>query len=91
MLFTQTSIRRWTLTLLAALAIPTTLFADEKPIEIATVKQSEPVDFDKQVLPILRRKCLACHNSTEAESDLVLETPQAIIKGGSLGEGAVPL
>ncbi|MCA9204522.1 MAG: hypothetical protein KDA59_15820 [Planctomycetales bacterium] len=60
------------------------------PIEIAEVKQDEPVDFEKQILPIFRRNCLACHNSTEAESDLVLETPAAIIKGGSIGAGVVP-
>lgn len=62
--------------------------ADE--IKIAEVKRSGEVDFGKEVLPILRRKCLACHNSTEAESELILETPQAMIKGGSLGAGVVP-
>ncbi|MDP7020149.1 MAG: c-type cytochrome domain-containing protein, partial [Pirellulaceae bacterium] len=62
---------------------------DPKPIPIADVKVDGMVDFEKQILPILRRKCLACHNSAEAESDLVLETPAAILKGGSLGPSAV--
>jgi len=63
---------------------------DEKPIEIAAVKHDGPVDFEKEILPIFRRNCLACHNSTEAESDLVLETPAAIVKGGSDGPSVVP-
>ena len=36
-------------------------------------------------MPILQKNCLACHNKSDAESDLVLETPQAIIAGGSEG------
>lgn len=60
-----------------------------EPIAIAEVKRDGEVDFEKEVLPILRRKCLACHNNTDAESDLVLETPQAILKGGSEGPAVV--
>ncbi len=60
----------------------------DKPIAIAEIKRNEPVDFEKEVLPILKRNCLACHNATEAESDLVLETPQSILKGGALGPAA---
>ena len=63
---------------------------DEKPIQIATIKRDTKVDFEKEILPIFRRNCLACHNSTEAESDLVLETPKAILKGGAEGPAAVP-
>jgi WD40 repeat protein len=78
-------------TLLAA-SSQTTFAADKPkliPIQIATVTHDGPVDFEKEVLPILRRKCLACHNATEAESDLVLETPQTILKGGSEGPAVV--
>ena len=56
-----------------------------KAIEIAQIKHDGPVDFEKEILPIFRRNCLACHNATDAESDLVLETPQTISKGGSEG------
>ncbi|MFP6675171.1 MAG: c-type cytochrome domain-containing protein [Pirellulaceae bacterium] len=63
--------------------------AQDDPIQIAEIKREAPVDFQKEILPILRRNCLACHNSTEAESDLVLETPATILKGGSEGEGVV--
>ena len=56
-----------------------------EPIAIAEVQHQGDVDFEKEILPIFRRNCLACHSATEAESDLVLETPQTILKGGSEG------
>ncbi|MBC8354294.1 MAG: hypothetical protein H8E66_20055 [Planctomycetes bacterium] len=59
-------------------------------ITIAEVKHEGDVEFEKEILPIFRRKCLACHNNTDAESDLVLETPQTILKGGSEGPSVVP-
>ena len=64
--------------------------AFSEPIKIAAVQQAGKVNFEKQVLPVLRKKCLACHNSSDAESDLILETPEAILKGGSLGPAVVP-
>ncbi len=60
------------------------LMAEEgDAIAIAKVEHDGPVDFEKEILPIFRRNCLACHNATDAESDLVLETPQTISKGGA--------
>jgi WD40 repeat protein len=59
-------------------------------IQVAEVKHEGPVDFEKEILPIFRRNCLACHSATEAEGDIVLETPEKIIKGGSGGAAVVP-
>ncbi|MEX0818010.1 MAG: c-type cytochrome domain-containing protein, partial [Pirellulaceae bacterium] len=58
-------------------------------ISIAEIQHEGDVDFEKEILPIFRRKCLACHNNTDAESDLVLETPQAILKGGFEGPAVI--
>src|SRR5690349_1397415 len=58
-------------------------------IDIAEIKRDTDVDFEKEILPIFRRNCLACHSATEAQSDLVLETPQTILKGGSEGPAVV--
>jgi len=74
--------------LLVSLAVPAAA-EDDKPIPIAAVKHDGPVDFEREVLPILKKNCLACHNSTKAESDLVLETPETIRKGGAEGPGVV--
>lgn len=73
----------------SVLSPPAVSAADQQPIEIATIQHTGPVDFEKEILPLFRRNCLACHNGTEAESDLVLETPQSILKGGSQGASIV--
>ncbi|MBI3881676.1 MAG: hypothetical protein HY301_16630 [Verrucomicrobia bacterium] len=58
-------------------------------IPIATVKRGT-VDFDRDVLPILKASCLACHNKTSAKADLNLETPATILKGGENGRAVKP-
>jgi len=67
-----------------------TLVRAEGPIEIAEIKRDTPVDFEKEVLPALTKNCVACHNAKEGEADLVLETPQSILKGGYSGPAIVP-
>src|SRR6266536_2176800 len=61
-----------------------------KPIPIATINRSNPLDFNQEILPILKNNCLACHNKTSAKAKLVLETPQDILKGGDSGPAATP-
>jgi WD40 repeat protein len=58
-------------------------------IAIAELSLDAPVDFTTQILPFLQAKCLACHNASDAESDLVLETPETVLRGGSTGPAAV--
>jgi WD40 repeat protein len=67
------------------------LAADEqaKPIVIADIKRDSPVNFEKDILPILTKNCVACHNTKKAENSLVLESPQSILKGGDSGPGVV--
>jgi WD40 repeat protein len=64
----------------------TPAMADDE-IPIAELEREEPVDFEKEILPIFRSNCLACHNSGTAESDLILETPASILEGGFEGPG----
>src|SRR5262245_54424801 len=61
-----------------------------KPIAIAKIDRKTPVDFEKEILPILKNNCLACHNKTTTKADLILETPQDILKGGESGKVVVP-
>lgn len=44
-----------------------------------------PLDFAKDILPILERNCLPCHNATKSEGGLNIETPQLMLKGGENG------
>ncbi len=59
-------------------------------IAIAEIKRDTPVNFAQEVLPILKKNCIACHNKAEAENQLVLENPQAILRGGDHGPAIVP-
>src|SRR6478672_7308604 len=60
------------------------------PLPVATSNRKTPVDFESEILPFLKQSCLACHNQTKAKADLVLETPQTILKGGESGPAVVP-
>ncbi len=56
-----------------------------QPIPILTPRRQAPVDFESEILPILKHDCLACHNQTKPKGGLILETPAAILKGGENG------
>ncbi len=55
------------------------------PLQVEVPQRDTPVDFQRELLPILRANCLACHNSQKAEAKLVLETPKAILRGSIEG------
>lgn len=61
-----------------------------KPIPVPNLKRTTPVDFNKEILPLLKNKCLACHNKTTAKASLVLETPGDMLKGGDSGPAIQP-
>jgi len=67
-----------------------TVAADETVIEIAALDRATPVDFQTEVLPILRQNCLACHSKTKREGDLVLESAADLLTGGASGAAAEP-
>src|SRR5688572_16235638 len=82
---------RWHfLTVMVAVAALVPDTAPAEPIQIAAATRDSQVDFEKEILPIFRRNCLACHSATEAQSDLILESPQTILKGGAEGPSVVP-
>jgi WD40 repeat protein len=60
------------------------------PLPVSDIQRTAPVDFEKEILPVLSTNCLACHNRTKAKADLVLETPTDILKGGESGPAVVP-
>ncbi len=64
--------------------------AAPKSIPIADLKRQTPVDFQTEILPVLRNNCLPCHNQTKAKAHLVLETPETILKGSDSGPVVVP-
>src|SRR5258705_4695451 len=67
-------------------AAPTTMPSTRPAgIAIANVAHPAPVDFQKEVLPILASNCLACHNKTKAKAGLILETPSVHLQGCDIG------
>jgi WD40 repeat protein len=80
-------------TFLIAIAIAIPLRAAEnavQPLPVKEVKRKNAIDFEKEILPILKANCLACHNQTSSKGDLVLETPQTMRKGGESGPAVTP-
>ena len=75
--------------LTSSLAVLASLSVEAAPLTVATVKRDAPVDFAKDIHPLLKKSCLACHNTTKAKAGLNLESPQAILKGGDSGPAAV--
>ena len=59
-------------------------------LKVEEIKRDKPVDFQEEILPILRNNCLPCHNRTRAKAAIVLETPQDILKGNDDGPLAIP-
>jgi WD40 repeat protein len=64
--------------------------APSGPIPIQALTREKAVDFSSEVLPLFKKNCLACHNASDAKGDLVMETPQTILKGGETGPAVVP-
>jgi mono/diheme cytochrome c family protein len=50
----------------------------------------EKVSFPDQIAPILQRRCLSCHNSSDRKGSLSLETAESWTTGGESGEPVVP-
>src|SRR6266481_26849 len=63
--------------------------AKTQAIQPAEVKLGRPVDFERDVYPILDAKCVACHNVAINENGLNLEDVKNILKGGKRGPSVV--
>ena len=59
-------------------------------LPVAKLDREKPVDFATEVYPFLRANCLACHNSTKAKANLILESPQDMLRGGDTGPALEP-
>ncbi|MEN9282510.1 MAG: Chromosome partition protein Smc [Verrucomicrobiota bacterium] len=73
----------------SAMAALLSASAPAAPIPVADITREGPVDFAKDIHPLLKRSCLACHNTTKAKAGLNLESPEAILKGGDSGPAAI--
>lgn len=60
--------------------------AGPSPVAAAS---SAPVDFASQVQPLLETKCLECHKPDKVKGDLLMNTLEALLKGGEGGPALV--
>jgi Protein of unknown function (DUF1553)/Protein of unknown function (DUF1549)/Planctomycete cytochrome C len=51
---------------------------------------SQPVDFTRDVAPILSKSCYSCHGSRKQKSGLDLHDPQRALAGGDNGPAIIP-
>ena len=52
---------------------------------VATAADPLAVSFDRDVAPLLARRCLDCHNGTEKKGGFDLSRVEAATKGGESG------
>lgn len=49
------------------------------------VSQEDALVYEHLVRPILKEKCMGCHNTAKSKGDLVMETAAGLLKGGKNG------
>ncbi|MDZ4850070.1 MAG: DUF1549 domain-containing protein [Pirellulaceae bacterium] len=50
-----------------------------------TLARSEPIDFDRDVVPVLTKNCIQCHRAEKVRGGLRLDEQEAALKGGESG------
>jgi hypothetical protein len=70
----------------ASLSTLTTGLAAEPPNADSPEKPANAVDFARDVLPLLKARCVECHGAEEPESNLNLLSRSALLRGGDSGE-----
>jgi WD40 repeat protein len=64
---------------------PVMAAAAEKPIEVVKVTRTEPVAYEKDIEPILRNKCTACHSGNQLKAKFDVSTYASLMKGSGKG------
>jgi mono/diheme cytochrome c family protein len=73
-----TAMTRWLLTLAAV------------GLSLASARAAEPVDYARDVKPILRERCYACHGALKQKAKLRLDTAALATVGGKTGPAIDP-
>ncbi len=69
-------------------------FLEEKNETAAVTNFARPTDevavYQALIQPILEKKCATCHNPNKKKGQLLLDSPEGILKGGEHGKIVVP-
>ncbi len=60
------------------------------PLKVVTLTRSLPVNYEKEIAPILSNKCEVCHSSSLQEGKLDVTDPASLLKGGKSGPAILP-
>jgi hypothetical protein len=66
------------------------LGAEASGAEIFTDQTPAPVDYTKQIKPVLTRHCVSCHGAVKPRGGLRVDTAAAAISGGTDGPAVIP-
>lgn len=80
------SARSWT----AALAVALTAMVVATAAPAQEPRPAEVISFDREVRPILRKRCAGCHNPEKPRGELDLTSYSGLTAGGASGKAAVP-
>jgi WD40 repeat protein len=77
--------------------LPTLALADEpkdhshdvQPIKVVTLNRKDPVAYEKDVEPVLVKKCFFCHSGNVKEGKLDMSSYDCLMKGGRHGRPVV--
>jgi WD40 repeat protein len=61
-----------------------------QPVQVVKVERKEPVTYEKDIEPILIKKCQFCHSGSVIEGKLDMGAYESLIKGGKRGGPIVP-
>ena len=59
---------------------------EEKEIILNEENWENAILYEEVIHPILNNKCLSCHSSKKNKGELILQSPEMILKGGENGE-----
>ncbi|MFM8537825.1 MAG: c-type cytochrome domain-containing protein, partial [Planctomycetaceae bacterium] len=74
----------------AARRLPAALVGMVAVAWVAPLQAASPVDFTRDVAPILVARCLECHGGTQPEGSLRLVDHDGLRRGGDTGPAIVP-
>jgi len=60
------------------------------PLLVGSAAAAEPVDYLRDVKPILAKNCYACHGADKQRSGLRLDSAASLLRGGNAGPAVVP-
>lgn len=63
---------------------------DLAPIKVIKVERKDPIAYEKDIEPILYKKCVTCHSGSVKEGKFDVSSYEGVMKGGKRGQAVTP-